>query len=163
MLAEAPAATRKPAAAANAGQIQGSERVLHALNRMTFGPRPGDVAAVEKMGLNKWFEMQLNPGTDRRCAALDARLAEYPATLMPLDALREQVPQPGGAAGDDDRAGWRLPADPAERALVQDQIAFYAMAQENKGKISDAQAQAGINGQATNTMKGGRSPRRASS
>ena len=43
----------------------GQARVLHALNRFTFGPRPGDVAAVERMGLDRWFELQLNPGEDR--------------------------------------------------------------------------------------------------
>src|SRR5260370_13761057 len=32
-------------------QIQGDERVLHALNRLTFGPRPGDVAAVQADGM----------------------------------------------------------------------------------------------------------------
>ncbi len=37
------------------------ERVLQALNRFTFGPRPGDVAAVERMGLQRWFEMELHP------------------------------------------------------------------------------------------------------
>ena len=37
------------------------EKVLHALNRFTFGPRPGDVAAVEGMGVERWFEMQLHP------------------------------------------------------------------------------------------------------
>ena len=42
-------------------QIQGEERVLHTLNRLTFGPRPGDVAAVQAVGLQRWFEQQLNP------------------------------------------------------------------------------------------------------
>src|SRR5487761_2488380 len=37
------------------------ERVLQALNRLTFGPRPGDVAEVQRMGLDKWFELQLHP------------------------------------------------------------------------------------------------------
>ena len=31
--------------------LQGQERVLHALNRFTFGLRSSDVAAVEAMGL----------------------------------------------------------------------------------------------------------------
>ena len=153
VLAEDPGATGKPAAAANAGQLEGSERVLHALNRMTFGPRPGDVAAVEKMGLNKWFEMQLNPGRIDD-SPLNARLAEYPATLMPLDALESKYPSPGELR-QMMTGRLALPSDPTQRAMVQDQIAFYAMAQENKGKITDAQAQAGINGQATNMKKAG--------
>ena len=44
-------------------QIDGQQRILHVLNRFTFGPRPGDVAAVKAMGLQRWFEQQLNPST----------------------------------------------------------------------------------------------------
>src|ERR1700682_5388197 len=53
-------------------QIQGEDRVLHALNRFTFGPRPGDVAAVQAMGLQRWFEQELNPASIDD-SALDAR------------------------------------------------------------------------------------------
>jgi hypothetical protein len=37
------------------------QEVLHALTRLTFGPRPGDVEAVRKMGLKKWIDQQLHP------------------------------------------------------------------------------------------------------
>lgn len=36
-------------------------KALHALNRLTFGPRPGEVEAVEAMGLHNWIEQQLHP------------------------------------------------------------------------------------------------------
>ena len=35
------------------------DEVSHAINRLTFGARPGEVARIEQMGLAKWFEMQL--------------------------------------------------------------------------------------------------------
>jgi uncharacterized protein (DUF1800 family) len=35
--------------------------IVHVLNRITFGPRPGDVEAVEKMGLHAYIEQQLHP------------------------------------------------------------------------------------------------------
>jgi len=38
---------------------------LHALQRLTYGPRPGDVERVEAMGLTAWLERQLDPF---RCA-----------------------------------------------------------------------------------------------
>ena len=66
LLAEAQVVRRAPTAPRG---IQGEERVLHALNRFTFGPRPGDVEAVEAMGLERWFEQQLNPAVDRRLGA----------------------------------------------------------------------------------------------
>src|SRR5271170_6666270 len=58
----AAAAVTKPVVASTQ-QIQGEQRALHALNRFTFGPRPGDVAAVRAMGLKRWFEQQLNPSS----------------------------------------------------------------------------------------------------
>ncbi len=37
------------------------DEIVHVLNRMTFGPRPGDVEAVQKMGLHNYIEQQLHP------------------------------------------------------------------------------------------------------
>src|SRR5258707_5339550 len=37
--------------------------IVHVLNRVTFGPRPGDVEAVEKMGLHNYINQQLHPET----------------------------------------------------------------------------------------------------
>jgi uncharacterized protein (DUF1800 family) len=59
-------------------QLQGDARILHALNRLTFGPRPGDLEAVRSMGLDKWFNQQLHPESIDE-ADLRARLAEFPA------------------------------------------------------------------------------------
>ena len=41
--------------------LNDEERAIQMLNRFTFGPRPGDVEAVMKMGPGTWFEQQLNP------------------------------------------------------------------------------------------------------
>ncbi|MGB6974515.1 MAG: DUF1800 domain-containing protein [Terracidiphilus sp.] len=59
-------------------QLQGDARILHALNRFTFGPHPGDLQAVRSMGLDKWFDQQLHPQHLDQ-TVLNARLAEYPA------------------------------------------------------------------------------------
>jgi len=39
------------------------DEIVHVLNRVTFGPRPGDVEAVQKMGLRNYIERQLHPET----------------------------------------------------------------------------------------------------
>src|ERR1700722_5369330 len=72
-------------------QAKGESRALHAVNRLTFGPRPGDVAAVEAMGLSSWFEMQLNPAKIDD-SALDARLSQFPAMQLPQDQLMARYP-----------------------------------------------------------------------
>jgi len=87
LLAEAVAGPGGPAAkSTRAAAVEGQARVLHALNRLTFGPRPGDLAAVQAIGLDKWFEMQLNPAAIDD-SALDARLAQYPAMDLTIGQL----------------------------------------------------------------------------
>ena len=40
--------------------LVGDAKILNALNRLTFGPRPGDVAAVKQMGLERWISAQID-------------------------------------------------------------------------------------------------------
>src|SRR5579864_6242279 len=37
-------------------ELSADEAILHALNRLAYGPRPGDVERVRQMGLAKWIE-----------------------------------------------------------------------------------------------------------
>jgi uncharacterized protein (DUF1800 family) len=37
------------------------QQVRHALDRLGFGPRPGDVARVREMGVDRWIALQLAP------------------------------------------------------------------------------------------------------
>src|SRR5712671_853069 len=74
-------------------ELTPDEAILHALNRLAYGPRPGDVERVRQMGLAKWIEQQLNPNSiDDR--ALDARLADYPTLRMTTAKLIDEYPQP---------------------------------------------------------------------
>ncbi len=57
------------------------ERVIHALNRLSFGPRLGDVDAVMAQGLDAWIEDQLHPESIED-SALNARLGPYATTRM---------------------------------------------------------------------------------
>ena len=53
------------------------EAMLHALNRLAYGPRPGDMERVRQMGLAKWIEQQLNPKSidDQRSGSAVERLS----------------------------------------------------------------------------------------
>ena len=45
-----------------AARLESDERTaLHVLNRITFGPRPGDVARVQQMGVERFIDDQLHP------------------------------------------------------------------------------------------------------
>src|SRR5690349_2485415 len=39
------------------------QRIVHVLNRLGYGARPGDVERVKAMGLENYINRQLNPGT----------------------------------------------------------------------------------------------------
>lgn len=55
-------------------KLSGDGKILHALNRLTFGPRPGDLEAVREMGLDNWIDAQLHPGKLRENPDLSSRL-----------------------------------------------------------------------------------------
>src|SRR6266403_826576 len=78
-------------------ELSPDEAILHGLNRLAYGPRPGDVERVQQMGLAKWIEEQLNPGAiDDK--ALEARLQNYPTLRLSTAKLVEEYPQPKQAA-----------------------------------------------------------------
>ena len=37
------------------------KRAAHALNRLTFGPRPGEVEQVMAIGVDRWIDLELHP------------------------------------------------------------------------------------------------------
>jgi uncharacterized protein (DUF1800 family) len=71
--------------------LKGDERILQALNRFTFGPRPGDLETVRTIGLDAWFEQQLHPQALDE-TALNERLALYPAMQWSVADLLYRVP-----------------------------------------------------------------------
>src|SRR6266852_7155641 len=74
-------------------ELTPDEAILHALNRLAYGPRPGDVERVRQMGLAKWVDRQLNPNSiDDR--AVEARLENYPTLRMSTSKSLAEYPQP---------------------------------------------------------------------
>jgi uncharacterized protein (DUF1800 family) len=70
------------------------ERAIHALNRLTFGARPGDVEALLAKGMDAWFEDQLHPESVDD-SALNARLGPYATTRMNPKQLAQTFPSDG--------------------------------------------------------------------
>src|ERR1700753_3619179 len=57
------------------------ERAELALDRLSFGPRPGEVAKVEAMGVERWIDRQLHPEKIDD-AALETKLDALPAMRL---------------------------------------------------------------------------------
>ena len=70
------------------------QRILHVLNRLGFGARPGDVERVKAMGLENYINQQLNPDKISDSAA-ETRLAELTTLNMTTAELYGKFPQPG--------------------------------------------------------------------
>jgi len=78
-------------------ELSDDDAIVHALNRLGYGPKPGDVEYVKQIGLAKWIDQQLHPeGLDD--AALDARLQKFSTLKMSSTQLEEEFPQPKQAA-----------------------------------------------------------------
>lgn len=66
---------------------------VHLLNRIGFGPRPGDIEKVKALGLGGYLEQQLNP---EKIAdpVIDAKLAAYSSLKMDIPGLLEKAGPP---------------------------------------------------------------------
>ncbi len=75
-------------------ELTEDEAIMHAMNRLGYGPRPGDVERIRRMGLEKWIDQQLHPDSIDD-SALDQRLQRYPTLNLPAKKLIQEYPQPG--------------------------------------------------------------------
>ena len=105
-------------------------RAVQALNRLSFGPRPGDVDRVLAIGIDKFIDQQLHPESiDDH--ALDARLAPFRTLQMSMTELAENFPSNAviRQIADGKQA---MPMDPEKRAIYESQLVRYRVKQEKK-------------------------------
>src|SRR5215472_16423553 len=109
------------------------KRAIHALNRRTFGPRPGDVEQVMAMGVDRWIDLELHPEKISD-AALESRLAGLSVARMSPHEVAEHFPDNAliKQVMDGKRA---MPSDPARRAIYQVQIARLEAKQDRKREL----------------------------
>jgi uncharacterized protein (DUF1800 family) len=121
--------------------IDEEKRAVHALNRLTFGPRPGDLERIQAMGVDRWIDQQLHPERiDDR--TIEARLAPFRTLKMDTQELMENFPSNEmiKAVAEGKRP---LPSDPLKRAVYQAQLDRYEEKQELKSEnVTGAGAQA---------------------
>ncbi|HEY3770734.1 MAG TPA: DUF1800 domain-containing protein [Candidatus Angelobacter sp.] len=123
----------KPANAATpAAQMpmEDDKRIVHALNRFTFGIRPGDVDRVQAMGLDKWFDEQLRPEKIDD-SAVEARLAPFRTLNMSTKEMVENFPSPQVLKAIEN-GRMSIPSDPAKKAVYESRMAAYQQRQQNK-------------------------------
>jgi uncharacterized protein (DUF1800 family) len=118
------------------------QEILHALNLLTFGPRPGDVESVRKMGLKKWIDLQLHPERIEENPELVERLQPLETLHMSAAEIADHYPPPQLLRAMMNRS-LPLPADPEARQRAQMQIQRLRAREEAK---DDDQAKAKVPG-----------------
>ena len=93
------------------------QRIQHALGRLTFGPRPGDPDEIQRIGLDKWLDLELHPEKVSENPALAPRLAELESLGMSPRELYLRYPSPQMIAAVA-RGRASLPDDPELRQVV---------------------------------------------
>src|ERR1043165_6570813 len=115
--------------AASPAKLRERPRALHALNRLGFGPRPGDVEKVMNVGVDKWIDQQLHP---ERIAdnAVAARLQNFPTLqlsdsaivqkyYLPLQQMRREAKGDGEALKE---LREKIPYDQRPQRVVEDLV-----------------------------------------
>jgi uncharacterized protein (DUF1800 family) len=93
------------------------KQIVHVLNRLTFGPRPGDVEQVRRMGVDKWIDQQLHPERITENPGLEAKVKPLETTQLAMWQIMDKYAQPP--------AGFIVvpPSQKALNSLPQQQLA----------------------------------------
>jgi uncharacterized protein (DUF1800 family) len=115
--------------------------IVHVLNRIGFGPSPGDIERVRRIGLSKYFDQQLHPerladeGMSARLTPLDTltkssrELAEN--YFIPAQEERRRAQQQAGAQPGDAPSDRREMRTPGQMQLMQaERSVFTDLAQQ---------------------------------
>lgn len=126
------------------------QQAEHVLDRLSFGPTPGEVEQVQAMGVENWIEQQLHPDQIDD-PALNVRLSEFPAMQLQLAQLMQIFPpnpvirqiadgklSMPGTVGD--------PNARVEKAIYSNALAEYRQRQEKKTEKAQAAAPAANSG-----------------
>ncbi len=70
-----------------------NQKILHVLNRLGFGARPGDVERVKSIGINKYIEQQLNPASTTDSVA-EAKVKNLDIIKMSNEEIFAKYPSP---------------------------------------------------------------------
>ncbi|HUR00487.1 MAG TPA: DUF1800 domain-containing protein [Gemmatimonadaceae bacterium] len=109
-------------------ELPADQQIIQALNRLTFGAKPGDVAKVRAIGLDKWIDQQLRPERIND-SFVDQLVARYPA----LNADQSELLREYAEQQQQRRVIKRERAD-TTRAMNADDVAAMRQLQQNNSR-----------------------------
>ena len=152
---KAPAKVAHTASSKAAAALTEEQRALHALNRLTFGPRPGDLQKVMDAGVDDWIEQELHP-EEIPDSVLDGKLGQFRTLRMSTRDLVQTFPNTNLVKSASE-GKTPLPTDPLKRTIYEVQISILADRQKQEqlardGKTPDAETKAKIDKQNQDTV-----------
>lgn len=103
-------------------KLSNEKQVSHALDRLTFGARPGDAELVKKIGVKKWIDQQLDPQSIPENPVLEAKLGTLKTISMTSAEMVKAYPPPQVLAAQKKKAdagGDTLPSAPSAPMAVR--------------------------------------------
>ncbi len=135
-------------------ELNETEAILHALNRLTYGPRPGDLERVQKMGLANWIEQQLDPDSIND-SQLQTRLEKYPTLKMSSAKLLNEFPQPQVAARREGKSIEEYRKEQQEKQKETNRQMAAAMGDQQNGDAAGTGGETDGSGRSSNTSRQG--------
>jgi uncharacterized protein (DUF1800 family) len=124
-----------------AQQMDEHKRAVHVLNRLAFGPTPGEIEHVTAMGLDKWIDQQLHPEKIGD-SAMQVRLAPFRSVQMSTQQIIENFP-PNEIIRAVANGKIPMPSDPTHHSIYEAQLEKYQEKQERKQQLVAASANPG--------------------
>jgi len=126
-----------PVARLDHRELAADQQIIHALNRLAFGARPGDVQKVRAIGLDNWIDQQLHPEKID-----DSSLEEFLNHYSILHENQNQLLQDYAAAQRDRRQIKRAAGDTTQTMVSrQDSMAFQTIALKRRGVAGQLQSE----------------------
>jgi uncharacterized protein (DUF1800 family) len=134
--------------------LSNDQKILHALNRLTFGPRPGDFDEVKRLGLKKWIDRQLHPDRIPHNSALEAKLAPLDTLrLTPAELARHYPPPQLIKAMVEGKVPY--PSNPEERMMIDNAVRRFKNQQGKSGDDKPTLENVGLTDDQQRTLRRG--------
>ena len=120
-----------------ARELGTDERALHVLNRLGYGPRPGDVERVTAFGVERYIDAQLHSEAIAVPPALTQRLDGLAAIHQSTGAALAQFEEARKAAKNDDEDGKKLRRETYQRMGLETAEARLARAIDSPRQLEE--------------------------
>jgi uncharacterized protein (DUF1800 family) len=119
-------------------QVTADQKILQALSRLTYGPRPGDIQQVKALGLKKWIELQLHPDSIPENPILAEKLKTLDTLTMSGSEMVQNYPSPQ-LVKQMVNGQVPFPTDPGKQLMLKKLVAKYETKLAAGGNAASAQ------------------------